>query len=196
LQCFFLDKLKRIRLKWLIKSRFTMLSKCETADPLAQRLQYHTTFCLVIMITCGRSLKITFGPYYKNLRATSNKMMCETTDSHWNYYTSAKSNLLQISVSVMHVVEISLTLSFLFKTQYVSCIKSETVTRCFVYNSISIFRFGLLHGREYDPHIECIFVQNHSVWEANLCWLMYRISLQQSRRHVGILVGLAPQIET
>jgi len=68
-----------------------------------------------------------YGPFYKILRVTSNKMLCKTTESHWNYYTSANSNLLKISTSEMPVVEISLTLSFLHQTQHVSCSTSETV---------------------------------------------------------------------
>jgi len=34
-------------------------------------------------------------------------MMCKTTDPHLDYCTSANSNLLQISISGMSVVEIS-----------------------------------------------------------------------------------------
>jgi len=39
--------------------------------------------------------------------------MCKTIDLHRNYYTTAKSNLLKISISGMPMVDISLTLSFL-----------------------------------------------------------------------------------
>jgi len=41
------------------------------------------------------------------------------------------SNLLQISISGMPVVE-----------------ASDTIDQCSVYTSISVFRFGLLHGRK------------------------------------------------
>ena len=97
--------------------------------------------------------------FYKNLWTTSNKKMCKMTESHdlklkregkwvrhWNFCTTTNSNLLQISNSKMPVVEISLTLSYLYQAQYVSCSKSETVVQCFVCNSISVFRFDLLHA--------------------------------------------------
>jgi len=64
-----------------------------------------------------------------NLWATSKKMMYETTDlqhlklkkgrtaCHWNYYTIADSNLLQITTSGKPVVKASLTLVFLHQYQ-------------------------------------------------------------------------------
>jgi len=91
--------------------------------------------------------------------STSNKMMCKITDSQhlklkkgrqgnaslkFLYYnTIANSNLLQISINRMSVVQASLTLSFLFQYQCLWC-KSETIVQCFVWHSISAFRFNLL----------------------------------------------------
>jgi len=86
----------------------------------------------------------------------SHKMIYNTTDSqdlklkkesrwvqsvcHWNYHTIAISNLIQISISAMTVVEAFLTLSFLYQYQHVSGRKSETIVPCFVCHSISLFR--------------------------------------------------------
>ena len=99
-----------------------------------------------------------------NSRATSNKMMYETTDSqdlklkrenrwlqwvcHWNYYTTSIDNLLQISISVMSVVEASFTLSFLWQYPYVRGSKSEIWSDFFVCHLISVFRVDLLHRRK------------------------------------------------
>jgi len=68
-----------------------------------------------------------------------------------------KSKLLQFSISGMRVIEVSLTLSFLYQYQYVSCSKSKTIVQCLVCNSISVFKFDLLHGWNCAPNIKCIF---------------------------------------
>ena len=83
-----------------------------------------------------------------NLRATSIKLMCETTDSHdlklkgegkwvrhWNFYTIANSNLLQISISMMPVVQASLTLSS-FINGLTNVSYSATVVQYFFCHSI------------------------------------------------------------
>jgi len=44
-------------------------------------------------------------------------MIGKTTDPHWNYCTSANSNLLQIFISGMPVVEISDTYRSYYQTQ-------------------------------------------------------------------------------
>jgi len=56
------------------------------------------------------------------------------------------SNLLQISISGMPLVEASLTLLFVYQYQCYWC-KYETIVQCFVCHSISVFRFDLLHRR-------------------------------------------------
>jgi len=76
---------------------------------------------------------------------------------HWHYYTIANINLLQISISEMPVVEVSLTLSFLFQYKSVSGSMSETITQCFVCHSISAFRFGLFSRRKCTSHTYFVF---------------------------------------
>ena len=86
----------------------------------------------------------------------------------WNYYTIPNSNLLQISFSDMPVIEAFLTLSFLYQYQC-QWSKSETTVQCFVCNSISVFRFDLLHRRKcilthvcvskHRVHFQCYILQ-------------------------------------
>ena len=110
-----------------------------------------------------------------NSRATSSKMMYKITDSqdlklkrknkcvcHWNYYTTAKNNLsFQIFISGILVTEVSLTLSFLYQCQYVSCWKSETIVQCFVWflflYLICFLVEGVLSHMYALPNRECIF---------------------------------------
>jgi len=95
---------------------------------------------------------------------------------------TAQSNSLQVSIGRMTVVNASFTLSFLFQ-QLVgeSGWKSETIVHCFASPSISVFRFDLLYRRKCTfSHTRMCFqtcraflVQNLSVWETYLCWLIF-----------------------
>jgi len=66
------------------------------------------------------------------------------------------SNLLQISISGMSVVEASLTLSFLHQTQYFSYGEFETIVQCFVCNPISVLDLAetVPLGRNCTPNID------------------------------------------
>ena len=79
------------------------------------------------------------------------KRLARGSDNATQYNTIHSYN-----ISVMPVVEASLTRSFPYQTQYISCRKSETETivQCFVCNLISVFRFDLLHGRNCVPNID------------------------------------------
>ena len=83
-------------------------------------------------------LGLTGGPFYKNVdtcgalltkwcvKQQIQDLKLKREDKwarHWNYHTIANSILLQIAISAMPVVEASLTLSFLYQTQYDSCSK-------------------------------------------------------------------------
>jgi len=61
---------------------------------------------------------------------------------------SINSNLLQISISGMPVVEASLQHHRSFINTNVSGSKSETIVQCFVCHSIAVFRCDLLHSIE------------------------------------------------
>ena len=102
---------------------------------------------------------------------------------HWNYYTTA---IYYKSLSAMPLVEASLINYGLFSNTSVRGSKPETIVRCFVCHLISIFRFDLLqrtkrtysHTRMCFPTSSAFSVQNVSVWEIYLCWLISRNSLQ------------------
>jgi len=59
------------------------------------------------------------------------------------------------------------------------------MVRCFVYHSISVFRFGMLHGRKCAlthvlyvlPNVKSTFSANSFSWETYICWLISRNSL-------------------
>jgi len=57
----------------------------------------------------------------------------------------------------------------IYQTQYVSHNKLEPTVPCFVCNSITVFRFDLLHGRNCAKNIECIFCAKYfNLWSLSL----------------------------
>jgi len=72
---------------------------------------------------------------------------------HWNYYTIARSNLLQITISGMPWPRL--------RWQYRSLITTSAsgIVQCFICHWISVFRFDLPHRRKFTHAHVCVNIE-------------------------------------